>query len=151
MREYRVVVGIYHTYAHEPKHSHEERVFQIYPSKAKAEEIAEMLFGTGNYDTVRVTHKNWNTVKGTKVYARKEARKDTLKEMDKIITNLGDEDYWWDWIALGVPDGATESTYDDIADDTECFKGIVHTFFRLIKAYEENEKETIKLNKMYLF
>lgn len=68
MKEYRVVVGNYHTYTHEPKHSHEERVFQIYPSKTKAEEIAELLFETGNYDTVRITHKNWNTVKGTKIW-----------------------------------------------------------------------------------
>lgn len=72
-REYNVIAGVNRTYRHEPKDCYEERVFQTFNNKAKAEEIAEILFQTGNYDTVRIAHKNWNTVKGTKVWSKENA------------------------------------------------------------------------------
>ena len=130
-RTYYVIAGNNRTYTHEPKHSFEERVFGSYPSKAKAGEVAKALFFTGRYDSVRVTHKNWNTVKGTKVWNKKQERYNTLKRMnDFILYNLNDKYL----IELATED----DNYKDICN--------------IIKRYLQYEEGDITLSAdLYLF
>ena len=56
-----------------------------------------------------------------------------LKEMDSYICNtIGDEDIWETWIAVGVPDGATEEDYRFMAEDEEIWRETCALFGRLI-------------------
>lgn len=48
--------------------NYEERTFGIYDSKAKALERAQLASELCRDCEVRITHKNWNTVKGTPIF-----------------------------------------------------------------------------------
>ena len=153
MKRYFVLVKTYNPMPHAPEIYSEERTFDYYPSKAKAEEVAKILFFASSYDEVRVAHKNWNTVKGTKVYKKTEARIDTLKYMNHIIYDeIGDEGWFDWWLTEGIPDGSTEEDLKEIAEDNEDYADMVKTFFYLIKRYQETEKEIVHFDfhKMYL-
>lgn len=151
-RTYYVIAGNHRTYSHEPKHSFEERVFGSYPSKAKAEEIAKALFFTGGYDSVRVAHKNWNTVKGTKVWDKVEERIKSLKGMDKFVRDLKHADYFFWWLSEGLPDEEPEDEIREDAKDNDIFEGIRDTFLDIVNAYIQNEKGDITLPvDLYLF
>ena len=61
-----------------------------------------------------------------------------LKEMDSYICNtIGDEVAWEDWIAVGVPDCATEEDYEFIAHDEGEWQRICTLFGKIVTAYEE--------------
>jgi hypothetical protein len=49
----------------------------------------------------------------------RELRITLLKQMDEAIHNTGDELLIMPWLSCGVPDGATQSDFEDIADDDE--------------------------------
>ena len=56
-----------------------------------------------------------------------------LKGMDSYICNeVGDEDIWETWIAVGVPDCATEEDYRFMAADEETWCETCALFGRLI-------------------
>lgn len=56
-----------------------------------------------------------------------------LKQMNKYICNeIGDEDIWETWIAVGVPDGATEEDYKFMAEDEDTWCETCILFGRLI-------------------
>ena len=56
-----------------------------------------------------------------------------LKQMDKYIREIGDEEIWMDWIAVGVPDEATEEDYEFMADDEVIWRETCEIFGELIK------------------
>lgn len=47
---------------------YEERTFGIYKTKDRALEVAEIVSLRYPESEVRITHKNWNTVKGTPIF-----------------------------------------------------------------------------------
>lgn len=49
----------------------------------------------------------------------KELRIKLLKQMDEAIHNTGDEFIIMPWLSCGVPDGATQADFEDIAEDEE--------------------------------
>ena len=56
-----------------------------------------------------------------------------LKTMDAYICEeVGDEDIWETWIAVGVPDCATEEDYRFIAEDEKIWCETCALFGRLI-------------------
>ena len=60
-----------------------------------------------------------------------ENRVKVLKLLNDLIMDIGDEDVFDDWFAYGIPDGATEEDYKEIAEDTEEFKRIVKVFSKI--------------------
>jgi hypothetical protein len=57
-----------------------------------------------------------------------------LKLMDSIARKTDDEELFYDyWLALGVPDCATEDDYEDIAKDDEMYNDIVNVFKNVVK------------------
>jgi hypothetical protein len=57
-----------------------------------------------------------------------------LKEMDSYICNtIDDEDIWETWIAVGVPDGATEDDYRFMAEDEDIWRETCILFGEIIK------------------
>ena len=56
-----------------------------------------------------------------------------LGVMDSYVRELGDENIWEVWIAIGVPDGATEDDLQFIAEDDELWRDTCDLFGRLIK------------------
>ena len=51
--------------------------------------------------------------------------------------HIEDEDYFMDWLALGVPDGADEDELMEIAGDEEDFNRIVTEFASLLNSFAE--------------
>lgn len=64
----------------------------------------------------------------------KELRINLLKQMNQYILELGDEDIWMDWIALGVPDEPSEDDYEFIAESDEVWNYVIELFSKLSKA-----------------
>ena len=58
-------------------------------------------------------------------------RKKLLKEMNKYIIEMGDEEIWMDWITLGVPDAPSEDDYDFIAENDDEWNDVCGLFGRL--------------------
>jgi hypothetical protein len=56
-----------------------------------------------------------------------------LKRMDNNVKDWDNEILWCTWIALGVPDEATEEDFEDIASDDECYEDIVGVYERLLR------------------
>ena len=67
----------------------------------------------------------------------KEQRIELLKGMNQYILNLGDEDVYEAWFAVGVPDEATDDDYEFIAGDLEEWVDICKLFGRLVAEYDE--------------
>ena len=68
---------------------------------------------------------------------REELIKDRInvaKAMNKYILEKGDEEIWFDWIALGVPDCPTEEDYEFIASDDDEWMDLCKLFGRLVNA-----------------
>ena len=62
-----------------------------------------------------------------------------LKQMNDYVCNtIGDEVAWEDWIAVGVPDCATEEDYEFIAHDESEWQRICTLFGKIVTAYEED-------------
>ena len=57
-----------------------------------------------------------------------------LKLMDIAARHLNDEDLIDMWLSYGVPDGANDEDYQDIADDKESYIDIENTFKKLMDA-----------------
>ena len=60
-------------------------------------------------------------------------RKKLLKQMNKYIIEIGDEEIWSDWIALGVPDEPSEDDYDFIAEEDKEWNNVCELFGRLVR------------------
>ena len=60
-----------------------------------------------------------------------EKRVEILKLLNNLIMDIGDEDVFEGWFAYGIPDGATEEDYKEIAEDTGEFKRIVKVFSKI--------------------
>ena len=63
-------------------------------------------------------------------------RKELLKQMNKYIIEIGDEEIWSDWIALGVPNEPSEDDYDFIAEEDKEWNNVCELFGRLV--HEDN-------------
>jgi len=62
-----------------------------------------------------------------------EKRVKVLKELNDLILDTGDEDIFERWFMIGIPDGATEDDYREIANYIDSFREILDSF---IKIYE---------------
>lgn len=60
-----------------------------------------------------------------------------LKDINKEIIDYGDEEWIMAWLTIGIPDGADDSDYYDIATDTELFNDCISFYNRFIKMTEE--------------
>lgn len=65
-------------------------------------------------------------------------RKQLLKEMDTYVRDhIGDDEITCDiWFAIGVPDGADDSDYTDIAEDDELWVDCVKAFAKCCRMGE---------------
>lgn len=62
-----------------------------------------------------------------------------LKAMDEAIRGMNDEDVMDPWLTCGVPDGAYEEDYEDIASDHDKYAEIVELFAGIVKDYAEED------------
>lgn len=62
-----------------------------------------------------------------------------LKTMDNAIRNMNDEDAMEPWLMCGIPDGACEEDYEDIASDHESYIEMVGLFAEIVKDYAEED------------
>jgi len=63
-------------------------------------------------------------------------RANLLGGMDAYVReHLDDEDYFMEWLEMGVPDGVDEDTLMEIARDEEEFNRIARYFGRLITRF----------------
>lgn len=61
-------------------------------------------------------------------------RVSNLKFMDWFIRDhIGDEDLFDEWLSEGVPDGASDEDYMDIAAETEAYNDIISVFGAVIE------------------
>jgi len=60
-----------------------------------------------------------------------QARIKMLKEMNKYIIEMGDEEIWMDWITLGVPDEPSEDDYEFIAENDNEWNDVCNLFGKL--------------------
>ena len=72
-----------------------------------------------------------------KKYNQKQARVEILKAMHQYMMNVNDEDAYFSWIAVAVPDEPSEEDYESIAEDESEWEDIVKYFATLIKDYDE--------------
>lgn len=72
-----------------------------------------------------------------KKYNQKQARVEILKAMHQYMMNVNDEDAYFHWTIIGVPDEPMEEDYESIADDENEWEDIVKYFATLIKDYDE--------------
>jgi len=56
------------------------------------------------------------------------------KQMNEYIINIGDEDIWYQWIALGVPDCPAEDDFEFFAEDDEEWIDLCELFGKLVIA-----------------
>ena len=61
-----------------------------------------------------------------------------LKLMHSVMQTMNNEDAYFSWITTGVPDGATEEDYIDIASDPEEFDHCLQLFDSLFTTYAPN-------------
>ena len=65
-------------------------------------------------------------------------RANLLGGMDAYVREVvDDEDYFMEWLEMGVPDDADEDTLMEIAGDEEDFNRIVTEFAALLNAFSE--------------
>lgn len=57
-----------------------------------------------------------------------------LKLMHETMMNMNDEDAYYDWIVLGVPDEPMEEDFEEIANND--YKHCLMLFKNLLKAYK---------------
>ena len=62
-------------------------------------------------------------------------RIDLLKAMHEIMINMNNEDAYFSWVTLGVPDEPQEDDFESIASDPEGFKETTDHFTRVFKRY----------------
>ena len=60
-------------------------------------------------------------------------RMNLLGGMNAYVLELGDEELYDTWFAIGVPDEATEEDLESIALDDDEFTSVCSTFARLVK------------------
>lgn len=62
------------------------------------------------------------------------------KEMNQYILNLEDEEIWFNWIAVGVPDEPSEADYEFIAENDDEWVDLCELFGRLTHVPNEWNK-----------
>lgn len=62
-------------------------------------------------------------------------RMNILGGMNQDIINLGDEEIWLEWIALGVPDEATEEDLQSVAEDDELYFEVCEIYAKCVKNF----------------
>lgn len=67
-----------------------------------------------------------------------ESRIILLKKLNSIIKMMNDEEAYMIWIEI-VPDEATISDYESIAEDNKFFDEVLKTFIRLFDTYKYAE------------
>lgn len=55
-----------------------------------------------------------------------------LKQMNKYIIDLGDEEIWLHWISVGVPDEPSENDYEFIAENEDEWIDTCKVFGQLV-------------------
>ena len=61
-----------------------------------------------------------------------------LKLMHEIMQSMNDEDAYYSWVMTGVPDGATEEDFIDIASNSDDFADCKDLFDKLFKRYSKD-------------
>lgn len=67
-----------------------------------------------------------------------EDRISVLKSMHNIMIHMNNEDAYWRWVTLGVPDEPSEDDYIFIASNDESFKECVEHFTDVFKEYADD-------------
>jgi len=65
----------------------------------------------------------------------KKERIEILKQMHNIMLHMNNENAYYDWIQLGVPDCPSKEDYEYISDNNDDFNESVEWFVRCIKVY----------------
>jgi hypothetical protein len=86
------------------------------------------LTNLNSYDIINLEREERKMTETTKI------RIELLKQMNKYIINMGDEEIWMEWITLGVPDEPSEDDYEFIAENNDEWLDTVMLFGRLTKA-----------------
>ena len=60
-------------------------------------------------------------------------RVEQLRLMDQLIRHSSDECVIEAWLMVGIPDGSTDSDFEEYAADGEDYNEFVDTFIRLIQ------------------
>lgn len=68
-----------------------------------------------------------------------DSRVAVLKAMDNAIRNMNNEEVLDPWLMCGVPDGAWEEDYVDIANDHDNYAEIVRLFAKIVKNYAKED------------
>ena len=66
-------------------------------------------------------------------------RIELLKSMNEHIINIGDEDIYDDWFALGVPDEPSYDDYEFIAENDDEYEAVTKLYHALCAQAEEDE------------
>lgn len=67
------------------------------------------------------------------------ARAEMLKSLHEIMMNMNNEDAYDEWIVCGVPDGATDEDFTEIAEDKEEWLYMVKLFASIYNQYKDDE------------
>ena len=67
-----------------------------------------------------------------------EDRINLLKAMHEIMIHMNNEDAYWRWVILGVPDEPSEDDFRFIASDKESFNECVEHFTKVFLDYAED-------------
>ena len=62
-------------------------------------------------------------------------RIEVLKAMHLIMIHMNNEEAYWYWVELAVPDEPSEDDYEFIAKDDGAFEDCVEHFRRVVKLY----------------
>jgi hypothetical protein len=65
-------------------------------------------------------------------------RIDLLKAMHEIMVNMNNENAYYSWVTLGVPDEPQEDDFEFIASDPEGFKEVTDHFTSVFRAYSKD-------------
>lgn len=58
----------------------------------------------------------------------KEERKEVLRSMHHLISELNNENAYLEWISVAVPDCPSDDDYEFIAEDEDCFVEAINAF-----------------------
>jgi hypothetical protein len=69
---------------------------------------------------------------------KEENRIEILKAMHTIMTYMNNENAYWSWVTLGVPDEPQEDDFESIAEDEDSFNEVAEHFTEVFKEYSKD-------------
>lgn len=67
-----------------------------------------------------------------------EDRINLLMSMHNIMLHMNNEDAYWSWVILGVPDQPSRNDYEFIASNEDAFRECVEHFTNVFNEYIED-------------